>query len=150
MTPDDLSSETSKISIEINGENVTKNNGKEYVEDVAIFLISCLLNSVTDLLNGFEQKCIFYNTSYSLDLVPQKDHLEIRPVWTEDLKDLNKNLKTKSFKLDYKTFADEVLRVAIGFYQNTLEGSEEDLSIVMESLKEDIHNAKSSLQKALK
>lgn len=150
LTPDDLSNEASKISIEINGENITKNNGKTHIEDIAIFLISSLLNSIPDILNGFPQKCIFYNVYFSMDLNPKKDHLEIKPYWTEDLKDLNKNLKTKVFKISYKIFIDEILKTAIGFYQTVLEGSEEDLSAVMDSLKEDIQSAKTAAQKFLK
>lgn len=150
MSPDDISTETSKISIEINGENITKTDSAAHIEDVAIFLISSLLNSVPDLLSGYPQKCIFYNIPFTIDLNPKKDHLEIKPAWTEESKDLNKFIKTKSFKISYKTFCDEVLRVAISFYQDALENSEEDLSIVMESLKEDIQMAKSATQKIAK
>lgn len=146
-SPDDISAEISKISIEINGENITKTDGAAYIEDVAIFLISSLLNSVPDLLSGFPHKCILYNVPFTMDLNPLKDNLEIKPSWTEESKDLNKFIKIKSFKIKYKTFIDEVLRVAIGFYQNTLENSEEDMTIVMESLKEDIQVAKSAAQK---
>ncbi|MFH1454508.1 MAG: hypothetical protein ABIH00_11115 [Armatimonadota bacterium] len=150
MSPDDISSEISKISIEINGENVTKNGDKTYIEDVAIFLISSLLNSVPDILNGFPQKCIFYNLPFCLDLNPKKDHLEIKPAWSEELEEENKNLKTKVFKLKYKTFTDEVIRIAIGFYQNTMDSTEEDLSLIMESLKEDIQLAKNSVRELVK
>lgn len=150
MSPDDISSETSKISIEINGENITKTDSVAHIEDVAIFLISSLLNSIPDLLGGYPQKCIFYNVPFIMDLNPKKDGLEIKPAWMEESKDLNKFIKTKSFKISYKTFCDEVLRVAISFYQNALETSEEDLSVVMESLKEDIQMAKSAAQKIAK